>query len=80
MPSKPAVAAFIGRPGPWSTEQNRLIENALPKWHEFSLVENKDLEGRDQKLTQWKKREAERIMSDPKFGAIPENVRRICSL
>jgi hypothetical protein len=63
-----------GRASPWNKEQQVIIRASLPSWVQFSLVENKDVDGRDPKLTQWKKEEANRILSLPAFANLPHGV------
>jgi hypothetical protein len=63
-----------GRASPWSTAQLAIIEAALPRWLEFSINENGSLEGRDLRLTNWKKTEAERILKLPEFETLPDGV------
>jgi hypothetical protein len=67
-------AKAVGRAGPWSKEQSQLIEQLLPAWHEFSLVENKGLDGRDAKLIEWKKHEAEKLLRNRAFEDLPDGV------
>jgi hypothetical protein len=65
----------VGRQKPWTPQQNEAIEAALPRWHNFSLVEHKDLAGRNVKLlTDWKKAEADMILSTPAFSDLPLGV------
>ena len=64
----------VGRPQLWSKAQQDVIDEALPAWYEYSMVENKDLEGRDIQLMAWKKKEAERLLSLPVFSELPSGV------
>jgi hypothetical protein len=65
-----------GRNGPFTSEQIAIIEHSLPKWRAFSLIENVDLGGRGvtTKLTEWKQKEAKRILALPEFVSLPEGV------
>jgi hypothetical protein len=65
-----------GRKGPFTKEQNKLIEQSFTDWHEFSLVKNPQDEGRGPagKLTKWKQQEAEKILQDPLFEELPADV------
>lgn len=67
----PAKKSFktgnCGRKCCWNSKQKALIDEALPAWHDFSLVKHVDLDGRDRRLVKYKKEEAERIMLVPEF-------------
>jgi hypothetical protein len=69
-----------GRNGPFTSEQNAIIEQSFPKWHKFSLIENVDEGGRGvtTKLTEWKQKEAKRILALPEFEEYPEGVSAYC--
>jgi len=64
----------VGHVKRWNKAQQELIDASLPAWYEFSLVTNKDLEGRDPKLTNWKKKEAERLLMMNVFKPLPDDV------
>jgi hypothetical protein len=68
-----------GRAGPWNKEQLLVIENSLPAWEIFSLVENKGCDGRESKFTKWKQAEADTILRDPVFQQLPDGVSNIPS-
>jgi hypothetical protein len=68
------AAGSLGRPGLWSAEQTARINQSLPRWHAFSLVENKDADGRDAMFTIWKKAEADKILEDKAFKILPTDV------
>jgi hypothetical protein len=74
--SKSKSKSNAGRNGPFTNEQNAIIEQSFPKWHKFSLIENVDEGGRGitTKLTEWKQNEAKRIMKLPEFEELPEGV------
>jgi hypothetical protein len=65
-----------GRNGPFTSDQNAIIESSFPKWRQFSLIDNVDLGGRGitTKLTEWKQKEAKRILALPEFESLPEGV------
>jgi hypothetical protein len=69
-----------GRGGPWSKEQLDYIDQSIPTWHDFSLVQHVDYDGRDAKLTRWKKVEVERILKSPLFTNLPPGVSLIILL
>ena len=64
----------VGRPKPWSKQQQEVIDSSLPKWHEFALVQQKDVDGHDPRLVNWKKAEADRLLKLPSFKELPLNV------
>jgi hypothetical protein len=74
--SKVGSRARAGRSGPFTMEQNHLVERSLPEWHQFALVDNADAAGRGNHtdLTAWKKTEAARLMGEPEFKVLPKGV------
>ena len=73
--SKPVFKFTVqGRASRFNTEQCAVIESRMPTWHEFALVENVKLNGRDKKLTDWKKNAAEDILLHDAFRELPANV------
>jgi hypothetical protein len=66
--------------GPWSPEQNAIIFASIPAWSMFALDENGTSDGCDVKLTKWKQHEAERILQQPAFKTLPNNVSSVTFL
>lgn len=64
----------VGRPKAWSKAQQRIIDKALPVWHEFSLVTHKELGGRNPILIAWKQQEMEHILAKDEFKTLPTGV------
>jgi hypothetical protein len=64
----------VGRPKPWNKKQQQIIDSSLPQWHDFALVQNEHIDGRDLKFIRWKKMEADRILQLPEFAPLPEGV------
>lgn len=58
----------------WTDAQQDAIDSYLPSWHKFSLEENGDLDGRDLKLLNWKKKVVDDLLSSDKFSVLPEEV------
>lgn len=56
-----------GRKNCWTAEQKDLIDAALPAWHDFAFVQNSHLDGRDKRMVDYKKKEAQRLLSLPEF-------------
>jgi hypothetical protein len=63
-----------GRPKRWTEHQQHLIDETIPAWHEFGVIKNGSLEGRDVRLLNWKKAQANRLLQSPQFAALPEGV------
>jgi hypothetical protein len=68
------TTSSVGRAGPWSKEQLRIIDQSLPSWYDFCIVRHGDLRGRDPEFTKWKKTEADNILSRDEFKTLPENL------
>ena len=64
----------VGHKSPWTKAQQDIIDASLPEWYEFSIVTHGDKEGRDSALTNWKKKEAVKILSLSAFKPLPANV------
>lgn len=73
--SDPFQTLNVGHPKKWTEAQWKLIDESLPEWHKISLVDNPDLDGRNPLLQNWKKNEANRLLSMPAFKILPEPVR-----
>jgi hypothetical protein len=65
-----------GRKGPFTKEQNFVIQQSYTAWHNYAFVENPVHEGQgvSGKLTAWKQKEAKEILKDPVFKVLPEGV------
>jgi hypothetical protein len=63
-----------GRPSRWTDEQQKLIDAAIPEWHNFSIVKHGNLKGRSQVLADWKKKEANRLLEMEAFQVFPSGV------
>lgn len=72
-----AISSHVGRQSQWSEDQQRLIDNAVPEWLHYSLVINARLSGGHTDLQDWKKKEANRLLSLPAFSVLPDGVRII---
>lgn len=57
----------------WTDAQQDAIDCYLPDWHKFSLEEHGDLDGRDLKLLNWKKKVVDDLLSSAKFAVLPED-------
>lgn len=68
------VTKNVGHAKRWTKEQQKLIDASLPAWYEFSFVKHKDLDGRDSRLTLWKKNEADRLLMMDEFKPLPGDV------
>lgn len=69
------VTSHVGRQGQWSGDQRKLIDDAVPGWLHYSLVINARLDGGHTDLQDWKKKEANRLLSLPEFCVLPDGVR-----
>lgn len=72
--SDPFKTSTVGHPKKWTESQWKLIDESLPAWHQFALVDNADLDGRAPELQKWKKDESVRLLSLPAFEDLPEVV------
>lgn len=59
----------------WSDKQQDAIDAYLPGWHQFSMVDNLDLDGRDLKLLTWKREKTNLLLSSDAFSKLPDGVR-----
>lgn len=73
---KSAWSKGEGRHGPWSEEQESVLDEFLPQWHQFSVITNKELEGNHPVITHWKKSVANTILQRGEFdpSKLPEGV------
>lgn len=69
------VTSHVGRQAQWTENQRQLIDNAVPGWLHYSLVINARLDGGHTDLQDWKKKEANRLLSLPEFRVLPVGVR-----
>lgn len=58
----------------WNDKQSDAIDSYLPQWHQFSLVDNLELDGRDSKLLTWKRRQTDVLLASDAFKVLPEGV------
>jgi len=64
----------VGRQSSWTKDQQAIIDNSLPAWYKFALIDNKNKKGRDAIFTKWKQEEADRILNMAAFNQLPSGV------
>lgn len=69
--SDPYQTLNVGHPKKWTESQWKIIDGSLPEWHQISLIENPDLDGRNPLLQNWKKTEANRLLAMEEFKVLP---------
>lgn len=72
--SDPFQTLNTGHPKKWTEAQWKLIDASLPAWHQISITDNPDLDGRNSLLQNWKKDEANRLLALDEFQVLPDIV------